>query len=162
MLCMKCGRDNLSNGSGFCAYCNAKLPTASMFQVMNTPTFETSRLNDVTRYCDCILAGSVSMEDFANFISLTYNHLVGLSSDIYQSVEDDGYMQIAPDEVEAGFEGMQLWENGLSEIYAYTEDMDEEHVKNGLDMVRRGNDLINKAMLLNRESRDIEGVTGTL
>lgn len=162
MICMKCGRDNVSNGSTYCSYCNAKLPSSSFMDVMSTPKYETSRLNDVTQYCDCILAGTVSMEDFANYISLTYEHLAGLSAGIYQTVEEDAYSEVANDEVESGFEGMQLWESGLSEIYAYTEDMDEAHIKNGLDMVRRGNDLINKAMIMNRNSRSIDGVHGTL
>ena len=162
MLCMRCGRDNIDNGSGHCMYCQAKLPSMSLYQVMNSPAMETSRLDEVKRYCDGVLDGSVPIENFADFISATYNHLVSLSSGIYEIVEAENYIQDSPEEIESGYEGMNLWETGLMEIYAYIEDSDEAHIKNGLDMITRGNELVNVAMQINREQRNIEGVSGKI
>ena len=57
---------------------------------------------------------------------------------------------------------MQLWEGGLTEIYLYVEDDDISHIDNGFSMIQKGNELINRAMFLNREQRNTEGIVGTL
>ena len=162
MLCMKCGMDNIDNTSGYCLYCNAKLPPSSFYNVVQSPKQETGRMDAVKKYCDSMKAGTITKEVFGNYISSTYYHLVDLSSGIYETVDSENYLDSAPDEVNAGYEGMQLWEGGLTEIYLYVEDDDISHIDNGFAMIEHGNELINKAMVLNRDLRNTEGIVGTL
>lgn len=160
MLCVKCGYDN-PPGSTSCLNCKVMLSNINFYKMLE-PAVRNSRLKKIQEYCEGVLKEAVSVEEFALFLSSTYQHLVKLGEEIRDIVHEEDYDSFSPDEVEKGYEGMQLYEEGLSHIYLYVEDLNEEHIREGLEMVSKGNEYINKAMTLNREFRETEGVDGTL
>lgn len=163
MICMKCGQENPDDAmSTFCQYCNTKLPPRGLYNILAMPSVEESRLNAVKQKCDEVLDGSLEMQDFADFIYSNYDKINLVTAEICELVDGEDYMSVSSDEVNAGYEGLQLWSDGLSEIYAYSEDNDESHISSGLAMISKGNELVNLAMKINRDSRNEEGVIGTL
>ena len=66
-------------------------------------------------------------------------------------------MPIPPDiideireELELGFSGITYWNDGLARLAQFVEEPDVEHLEEGLELCRQGNEMINEAAQLNR------------
>ncbi|MDQ7823570.1 MAG: zinc ribbon domain-containing protein [Candidatus Eremiobacteraeota bacterium] len=160
MICIKCGYEN-AVGSNYCDQCFSPLPRLELFQVFE-PTIVTGRVKKIQTHCEMIQKTEITPEEFSEFVTVTYEELTRISGEIQEIVDSAGYRDISPDEVEIGYEGMTLYEQGLQEIYLYVEDMNPEHFSAGMEMINQGNLKINEAMKINRDNRERDGVQGTL
>ena len=160
MICVSCGHDN-PTGTNYCERCLVPLPKLDMFQVFE-PKLVTDRLLRVQGAVQRVQSGELLVADFAAFISENYETLVQKGLEIQDFINENSYFDDASDEVEVGYEGMRSWEEGLQEIYLYSEDYDLQHLTAGMEQLIHGNNCINEAMRVNRESREQDGVIGTL
>lgn len=151
MLCVKCGQNN-SPGMHHCQSCHALLPKIDFAsEVTMQKIFD--RVDKIKDACEKVSSGGMSVGDFFQFIQTTFANLTQKAQEISEIVNGDSYASISPEEVELGFAGMELYEQGLLELMAYAEDQDSAHLQNGLEILTQGNDSINEAMRINRENR---------
>lgn len=83
-----------------------------------------------------------------------YDVLTEKAVDVRAFIQESGYRDEAPDEVESGLQGVDLYEAGMQELYQYLQDGYDDHLTEGLRLLWEGNEKINHAMFLNRESRE--------
>lgn len=58
-------------------------------------------------------------------------------------------------EMEVGFEGVAHVNDGIALMHRYVDGEDEQILWQGLELIRKGNERVNEAMRLNRESRAV-------
>lgn len=98
--------------------------------------------------------GEWSAEELEAFLMHLYDLLVEKGQDCRAFIQESGYRDEAPDEVDSGLNGIDLYEAGIQEMWQYLQDGDESHLSEGLRLLWEGNEKINHAMFLNRESRE--------
>lgn len=69
-------------------------------------------------------------------------------------IEESGYRSEAEEEVDEGLSGIEHYEYGMQEMWQFLDDGDLAHLAAGLKIIWEGNEKINQAMRLNRESRE--------
>jgi hypothetical protein len=159
-ICVKCGNQN-PPGSNYCEACATPMPKVEYFQYFE-PTIVRDRLDKIQAQIDNVQKEEITIQEFADFISVTYQELQQKGQEIQELVDSSDYCEISPEEVDIGYQGMQQYESGLQEMYVYVEDMDPCHLTQGMELMVDGNAKINNAMRINRENREIDGVVGTL
>jgi hypothetical protein len=159
-ICVKCGFQN-PPGSNYCEACATPMPKVEYFQYFE-PAVVRDRLDKIQVQIDKVQKDEITVQEFADFISYTYQELQDKGREIQELVDTSDYYEISPEEVDVGYQGMQSYEHGLQEMYLYVEDMDPCHLTSGMELMTEGNTKINEAMRINRENREIDGVVGTL
>lgn len=103
---------------------------------------------------DRTLKGEWSLEELAQFLEQIAALLLAKGEDIRLFIRETGYRQDNPVEVDSGLSGLELYEAGMEEMFRYLEDRDPAHLLRGLEQIWEGNERINQAMEINRESRE--------
>lgn len=99
-------------------------------------------------------SGEWSAEEFQAFLMNTFELLTAKANECRTIIEEEEYEDDSPDEVREGLAGLDLYDAGMHEMYAYLEDGELEHLDEGLRLIYDGNEKINEAMRLNRETRE--------
>lgn len=99
-------------------------------------------------------AGEWNAEDFEAFLLHVYETLTEKAVDCRAFIEESRYHEESPDEVETGLRGVDLYEVGMQELWQYLQDGEASHLEEGLRLLWEGNEKINEAMRINRESRE--------
>lgn len=116
-----------------------------------------SRLNQIKQAIDAVASGEMSPEDFRNFLNTTNAQLEEKGRANRAWLEESGYGASAPAEAEQAMAGMDLYEEGLTELRRYLDDGDSAHLEAGFNLCKDGNAKLNKAMTINRDSyEDLE------
>jgi len=101
--------------------------------------------------------GEITLDEFSAFLSSVSNLLAVKAEEITELVESSNYASQAPQEVEAGFKGMDLYEAGLTNMILFISTGDPAVLDEGLKMIAQGNEFINQAMELNQKaSRNLQ------
>lgn len=151
MICVKCGQQN-APGQNFCQQCNSVLPKISDPGQVNHQKVN-ERYLQLKEASDKVLAGTWSVDEYGAFLE-------SISRVLAQKEQEIREMEIPPEaiegfreELEVGFSGIEMYNQGVTIMLAYVADGDEAHIHEGLELVREGNDLINEAMRINRDNR---------
>jgi hypothetical protein len=99
-------------------------------------------------------AGEWNAEDFEAFLLHVFEVLTEKAAECRTLIEETCYHEEAPEEVETGLGGVDLYEIGMQELWLYLQDGDVSHLEEGLRLVWEGNEKINEAMRINRDSRE--------
>jgi len=157
MLCPKCQAAN-PRGSKFCQNCQSILlaiPGDFLEDPQTVPL--TGRLESVKDVCEMVKKGEITLDEFSAFLSSVSNLLAVKAEEITELVESSNYASQAPQEVEAGFKGMDLYEAGLTNMILFISTGDPAVLDEGLKMIAQGNEFINQAMELNQKaSRNLQ------
>jgi hypothetical protein len=153
MICVKCGHQN-SELANFCEQCNAKLPrlVAEPAEPAEQPPVQ-DRLRQLEEAARKVLSEEWSREQFAEYVENVLTVLQEKERAIREIEIPSEAMEDFREELEVGFVGISLYNQGLERMLGYVEDGDASHLDEGLDLVRQGNDHINEAMRINRENR---------
>ncbi|MDO5296030.1 MAG: hypothetical protein Q4F00_05185 [bacterium] len=161
VICMQCGSQNRKENKK-CSSCGAPMPHFEM-----TPTVKvevvTGRFKKFHDNVEGVRNGQISPEAFGEFLQDQYETLQKFRGEIAEVIEGTDYLEKCHDEMTQGIAGMDHYEEGVHEMWAYLEDGDVEHLEAGLEMIRMGNDCINDAMRINRMARkQLEEEWGTM
>jgi len=152
MICPNCQTVN-SKGSKFCQNCGSPiLPVPDGFVEPQTPPPVKGRLESIKEVSEMARKGEITLDEFANFLSTISNVLAIKAEEIVELIEENQYAQQAPQEVEAGFKGMDLYEQGLAALMLFLSSGDPVNLDEGLQMIEAGNEYINQAMNLNQQA----------
>jgi len=152
LICVKCGHSNPPN-QNFCEKCNASLPKIVEQSKIEVPLRVNERFNQLKEAGDKVLSGEWTVEQFAEFLEHIYQILVQKEQEIREIEIPQETFDDFRDELETGFAGIELYNQGLAEMNAYVQDLNSEHIEYGLQLVNEGNEKINEAMRINRENR---------
>jgi hypothetical protein len=152
LICVKCGQHN-APGQNYCHQCNTLLPKISDSVQESSHQKKNERYLQLKEAGDKVLSGAWTLEEYAAFL----DNISRVLSMKEQEIRD---MEIPPEaiedfrqELEVGFSGIQLYNQGIVTMKLYLDDQDSTHLQEGLEMVREGNELINDAMRINRDNR---------
>jgi hypothetical protein len=141
-------------GLKFCKSCQAvlpQIPTAGRMDEGHEKVMD--RYYQVEEAVNAIKSGEITMEEFTDFLSGIIE-ILGQKEEEIRSVEmpQEIYEEFS-DELEAGFEGMSLFNEGLAVIAQYLDDQNNEHLDAGMELCLQGSEKLNEAMLLNKQHK---------
>lgn len=150
--CSDCGFTNPSS-ERFCLACNSQLGVA---RATSRPDAEasTSRYRQIRQKCEEVQTGHVTVEHFVAYMTDLSNILSQRAQSIYDNFQATDYWSENGEECEIGVSGVESYEAGVNEIWAFIEDGDPSHINEGLVMIWEGNQRIIEAMRINRENRE--------
>lgn len=99
----------------------------------------------------------MSAEEFRDFLNATNAMLEekGRANRVW--LEESGYAAENPAEAEQAMAAMDLYEEGMTEMRRYLDDGETAHLEAGFNLCKEGNQKMNKAMTINRDSyEDLE------
>jgi hypothetical protein len=151
LICLKCGQENLPEAK-FCENCKVHLPKFSNEEKTRYPkAYE--RYTAIKNAGDKVKVGDWTVDEFADFLEKISANLAKIEQEIHEIEIPEESMEDFMEELEAGFSGIELYNQGITEMMLFVEDMDAEHLEQGLNKVTEGNEKINEAILINRNNR---------
>lgn len=151
MLCIKCGHNNPPD-SNYCQKCNAVLYKMAQTKA-DPPPKVNERYNQLKNAGDRVKSGEWTVDEYSDFLVGISNALTQKEMEIREiEIPEESYEDFR-EELEIGFSGIELYNQGISEMRLYTEDLDPGHIDYGLELIDEGNERINEAMRINRENR---------
>jgi hypothetical protein len=151
IVCTRCGTENPA-GKRYCTSCQAALPQM-VSQEMRTPDKLTARYNQLRDAADKVTDGEWTLDEYADFMEHIAQVLAEKEEEIREiEIPEEGYEDFA-EELEVGFNGIALYNEGISHMLMFVDDQNTDHLDYGLELVLQGNDLLNEAMRINRETR---------
>ncbi|MCD4783426.1 MAG: zinc ribbon domain-containing protein [Candidatus Eremiobacteraeota bacterium] len=152
-VCTRCGAQNQENKK-YCVNCQAVLPNipaATQSPKLSETVME--RYYQLKEAGDLVLNGEWTVEEYGEFLESISQVLAKKEQEIREiEIPEEAYDDFA-EELEVGFNGIALYNEGIAHMMLYLEDEDPEHIEYGLQLVDEGNESINKAMKVNRENR---------
>lgn len=114
----------------------------------------TSRYRQIRQRCEEVQGGQITLAEFITYLQDLSNILTTRAQAIYDNFQATDYWAENGDECEIGISGVESYEAGVNELWAYVEELDPERISNGLVMIWEGNQRIIEAMRINRENRE--------
>jgi hypothetical protein len=114
------------------------------------PELIDQHLLEVTQACQRVASGEWELEDFAEYIEQLMDRLAQREEDIKKLPIPEEIIDEIREELEIGFSGITYWNDGVARLARFPEDPDVEHLEEGLELCRQGNELLNEAARLNR------------
>lgn len=153
-VCTRCGTENL-DASRFCSNCNAALPQiiadAQAGGVLASKVME--RYYQLKDAAEKVKNGEWTLEEYSSYLEGIAQVLAQKEQEIREiEIPEEAYEDFA-EELEVGFNGIALYNEGIAHMMLYLEDQDPDHLDYGLDLVYQGNEQINEAMRINRDNR---------
>jgi hypothetical protein len=107
-------------------------------------------LSEVTEACQHVAAGEWDLDQFADYIEQLAERLAEREEFIKSMPIPPEIIDEIREELELGFSGITYWNDGVARLAQFPDDPDVEHLEEGLELCRQGNDLLNEAAQLNR------------
>jgi ribosomal protein L40E len=153
IICVKCGHQN-GDAHSNCEKCQAQLPRmAQAPKEESGPNYISDRVRELEEASQKVQSGEWSMEKFSEYID-------GILQVMNEREQTIRAIEIPPQtieqfraELEAGFNGITLYHEGLARMASYAESEDPAVLSEGLELVRKGNDFLNEALRLNYSSQ---------
>ncbi|MFP4498380.1 MAG: hypothetical protein ACLFQV_09240 [Vulcanimicrobiota bacterium] len=121
--------------------------------MVKDPDKEMGRYNQLREAVEKIKSGEWSIDEYADFIENIAEALAQKETEIRDiEIPEEAYDDFA-EELEVGFNGIALYNEGVSHMMLYLEDENVEHLDYGLELAYQGNEQINEAMCINRRNR---------
>ncbi|MHB2020777.1 MAG: hypothetical protein ACYCW6_27885 [Candidatus Xenobia bacterium] len=152
LICFKCGSQN-APGSNFCNECNAALPKMQQTDSFTPPPRINERYMQIKDAGDKVVSGEISLEEYCTFLDRVISVLEEKERQIREIEIPPEAVEDFREELETGFTGIDLYNQGLQTMRYYAEEPDAVHIETGLQLIREGNEMINDAMRINRENR---------
>jgi hypothetical protein len=102
---------------------------------------------------DKVRGGIWTIEEYGTFLDNISRILMQKEQEIREIEIPPEAIEEFREELEIGFAGIELYNNGIAHMKVFLEDRNPEHIDYGLDLVKDGNEKINEAMRINRENR---------
>jgi len=151
VLCLKCGHKN-PDGANFCQSCSAALPRMTQTDAA-PPTKVNERYMQLKDAGDKAKSGEWSIEEYGQFLHEIQQILAQKEAEIKEIEIPEEALDEFAEELDVGFGGIELYNQGIATMMLYLEDQDPNHIDYGLELVHEGNEKINEAMRINRENR---------
>lgn len=150
IICTKCGAQN-PDGVKFCESCQNPMPQISSVLVDNPKVME--RYLQLKEAADAVKNGDWTFEEFAEFLEEVTRILVQKEQEIRDiEIPEEAYDDFSQ-ELEVGFNGIALYNEGIANMMMYLEDKNSEHLDHGLELAYQGNEQVNEAMRINRANK---------
>lgn len=115
----------------------------------------TERLDRIREAANAVLTGGMPVDEFMAFIKDQHERFSAHANATKKFVQETGYMETDKEEVEVGYEGITSYLEGFREMLRYGRNQDPQFLEMGLELMSRGNNLINKAKCINRDNREL-------
>ena len=150
ILCLRCGKPN-SPKENYCLHCGATLPKLAYAIDMVPVEKVDDRYHQFAEAARRVQSGEISLDEFMEFMETTYNKLTKIEDEIREVNISEDIMDAFEEELDVGFQGVELFNEGMETMMAYADDEDPAHLANGLRLIEQGNNLIHRARIINRE-----------
>jgi len=161
ILCLRCGEPNPPD-ENYCLKCGATLPKLAYSIDMASVEKVDDRYRRFVEAAEMVKAGEWSIDEFAEFMEETYDRLRSIEEEIEEVPISEDIMEDFEEELDVGFAGVKLYNEGMEEMMEYIDDEDPTHLDIGLRKIYEGNELIHRARIINRERDKRLGVNADL
>jgi hypothetical protein len=117
------------------------------------PSKVNERFNQLQDAGDKVKSGEMTVEAYADFLENVSQVLQQKEMEIREIEIPEEAFEDFREELEVGFAGIELYNQGIAEMKAFVQDLNPEHIDYGLELVHEGNEKINEAMRINRDNR---------
>lgn len=150
ITCPMCQTPNQDNART-CQRCHGMLPRFAA----PLPVFEyvMGRYRQFENASQAAMQGVWTPQELGHFLEVISATLAEKARATVAFIEESGYQEYGWDEVDMGLDGIRHYEAGMETMYAFVSDPDPQHLVEGLELIKYGNDRINEAMRRNREER---------
>lgn len=151
IVCMRCGAQN-DPKENYCQECGATLPKLAYSMEMAQGVEKVMSLYE--KFADAaekVSSGEITLEEFENFVLDMQEKLRSREQEIREVDIPEHIMEDFEEELEVGFEGVEKINQGTETLLLFIEDEDEANLKQGLELIKEGLELIHRARLINRE-----------
>lgn len=152
LLCMRCGTMN-DPKENYCTKCGATLPKLAYTMEMASVEEIMDLYYKLADMSSRVLTGQINMHQFENMLAAQMEKQHAMEQELRDLDIDEELWPDFEEEMEIGFTGIDMVNEGMETIALYIDDQNPEHIDRGLEMVKKGSININKANRLNR-SRD--------
>ncbi|MBM3463384.1 MAG: hypothetical protein FJX76_14895 [Armatimonadetes bacterium] len=150
MECVKCGHQN-PDGQGNCAVCGLVLATIEQTEGGAVhPVYD--RYVAIRKACEAA-GGGGPMDAFKRFLDETSFKMAQKEQEIREIDIPPDAMDGLREELEVGFEGIDLYNQSLIQFRQFSTTSDPNFLRNGLELAWQGNERINEARRINRRNR---------
>ncbi len=111
-----------------------------------------AHLKEFEDACQKAADGAWDIETFAEYINQLAEKLAEREDFIKQIEIPPEAIPEVKEELEIGFNGIALWNDGVAAAAQFIDEQDVSFLEEGLELVRQGNDHLNEAMRINREN----------
>jgi hypothetical protein len=156
ILCLHCQKLS-SPDSNNCQFCGATLPKLAYKAEMITVDNITILYDMLSALAEALANSKVKLEDFVEYLGLLFEKLEAQEKEIREMEFDDEIKEEFKEEMEIGLSGIEAIFEGLEIMGEYEEEEDPNCLADGLEAVKEGVILINKAREINRERESRRG-----
>lgn len=111
-----------------------------------------AHLKEFEDACQNAANGTWDIETFADYINQLAEKLGEREEFIKQIEIPPEAIPEVKEELEIGFTGIALWNDGVAAAAQFIDERDVAFLEEGLELVRQGNEHLNEAMRINREN----------
>ncbi len=109
-------------------------------------------LKEVEDACQRVASEEWDLDQFHDYIIQLSERLNEREDFIKKMPIPEEILEEIREELELGFSGITYWNDGVARLALFPDDPDVEHLEEGLELCRQGNDLLNEAAQLNRSN----------
>ncbi|MBI3926294.1 MAG: hypothetical protein HY319_12190 [Armatimonadetes bacterium] len=117
------------------------------------PEYVNERLQELEEAAAKAASGEWTVEQFGEYLEGVAQTLAEREQAIREIEIPPEAVEDFREELEVGFAGIQLYNEGVARMMMFVEDSEVSHLEEGIDLVRQGNEHINEAMRINRDNR---------
>ena len=152
MECVRCG-EHLGEAQAVCPACQLDTATIDRSPDGRThPVYE--RYIAIRRACHDVASGALALDAFAELVEGLAHKMARTERDIREVEIPPEVIDSVREELEAGFRGIALYNEAMTQLRLYVSSPAPEHLKAALQCAWQGNESINEARRLNRQQRD--------
>ena len=154
IICVKCGHHN-PDSVNRCEQCTAQLPklVSSGGNREPEPEYIDDRVRELEDAANKVVSGEWSADKFGEFLDDIMRKLTEREAAIRSIEIPPEAIEDFREELETGFQGIQLFYEGVNRMSQYLDGLDVTYLEEGIEIARQGNDHINEAMRINRANR---------
>ena len=147
-----CGHDNPENAT-VCANCKTPIPRMSHMVSSSPPAKVNDRYLQIKDASDKVLAGQWTIDEYAKYLHDLREVLSQKEREIKEVEIPEESMEEFAEELTVGYHGIDLYNEGISDLMKYTQDGNPVNVSHGMQLIYEGNERINDAMRINKKKK---------
>jgi hypothetical protein len=156
ILCLHCQKLTAPDNNN-CEHCGATLPKLAYKTEMVAVENITIMYDMLSALAKALINSKVPLEDFEEYLAYLGDKLEEVAQEIADMEFDEEVEKEFEEELEVGLEGVECVYEGLELMLEYGDEEDINCLADGLEAIKEGVILINKARALNRERESLRG-----
>ena len=160
-LCLRCAAPNPPD-ENYCSKCGATLPKLAYNLGMPSVEQISERYMQFAQAVEYVKTGEWDLERFEAFLTEISEKLSKIEQDLEELPITEDIEEDFEEEMDVGFSGVELYNEGIDILMQYLTEEEPSLLDEGLMKIYQGNELINRARIINRERENKLGMAADM